>query len=115
MNATEETLEMMDEVTQSLGDSMCTFEVETCPTFPTKELKHEAQGRQHCEAQAHKQRHHMVSTETPACKAKTLNLCLYKFHALGDYMTSIRMYGTTDSYSTQPVSTFIYLCTSRKP
>ena len=112
---TEETLEMMDEVTQSLGDSMCAFEAETCPAFPTKELKREAQGRQPREAQAHKQQHHTVSTETPARKAKTLNLRLYKFHALGDYTTSIRMYGTTDSYSTQPVSTFIYLCTSRKP
>ena len=94
---------------------MHAFEAEICPAFSTKELKHEAQGRQHHEARACKQQHHMVFTETPARKAKTLNLHLYKFHALGDYTTSIWMYRTTDSYSTQPVSTFIYLCTSRKP
>ncbi|KAI3997994.1 hypothetical protein K525DRAFT_275768 [Schizophyllum commune Loenen D] len=34
-------------------------------------------------------------------KAKTLNLSTYKFHALGDYVRSIKLYGTTDSYSTQ--------------
>ena len=52
---TEETLEMMDEVTQSLGDSMRAFEAETCPAFPTKELKCEAQGCQRREARARKQ------------------------------------------------------------
>jgi hypothetical protein len=45
-------------------------------------------------------------TTTPAKerKKKKLNLCTYKFHALGDYVRTIRMFGTTDSYSTQTVS-----------
>jgi hypothetical protein len=34
---------------------------------------------------------------------KTLNLNTYKFHALGDYTSTIRQYGTTDSYSTEAV------------
>ena len=38
---------------------------------------------------------------------KTLNLNTYKLHALGDYTTTIRKYGTTDSYSTEPVCTFL--------
>ncbi|KAG5634841.1 hypothetical protein H0H81_000543 [Sphagnurus paluster] len=37
-------------------------------------------------------------------KKKTLNLNMYKWHALGDYPRTIRMFGTTDSYSTQVVS-----------
>jgi len=37
-------------------------------------------------------------------RKKTLNLNTYKFHALGDYVETIKMYGTTDSYSTEPVS-----------
>lgn len=41
---------------------------------------------------------------TPTSKAKFLNLSTYKLHALGDYMQTIRLYGTTDSYSTQTVS-----------
>jgi hypothetical protein len=39
-----------------------------------------------------------------ARKAKHLNLNTYTFHALGDYVATIRHFGTTDSYSTQPVS-----------
>lgn len=34
---------------------------------------------------------------------KTFNLQTYKLHALGDYTTTIRKYGTTDSYSTEMV------------
>lgn len=36
---------------------------------------------------------------------KTLNLNTYKDHALGDYVETIRRIGTTDSYSTESVST----------
>jgi hypothetical protein len=36
-------------------------------------------------------------------RPKTLNLNTYKFHALGDYANTIREFGTTDSYSTEPV------------
>lgn len=42
-------------------------------------------------------------------KVKNLNLYTYKHHALGDYVRMIRMFGTTDSYSTQIVSGFLYL------
>jgi hypothetical protein len=38
---------------------------------------------------------------------KTLNLNTYKLHALGDYTATIRKYGTTDSYSTEAVRTFL--------
>jgi hypothetical protein len=39
-------------------------------------------------------------------RPKSFNLFTYKLHALGDYVQSIRAFGTTDSYSTQLVSTF---------
>lgn len=35
---------------------------------------------------------------------KLFNLFTYKLHALGDYVSTIRLFGTTDSYSTQIVS-----------
>ncbi|KAG2084375.1 uncharacterized protein F5147DRAFT_782501 [Suillus discolor] len=35
-------------------------------------------------------------------RKKLLNFRTYKFHALGDYVASIRQFGTTDSYSTEP-------------
>jgi hypothetical protein len=37
-------------------------------------------------------------------RKKTFNLNTYKAHALRDYVETIRRYGTTDSYSTEPVS-----------
>jgi hypothetical protein len=36
-------------------------------------------------------------------RTKTFNLDTYKYHSLGDYTEHIRQYGTTDSYSTEPV------------
>jgi hypothetical protein len=36
-------------------------------------------------------------------RKKTLNLETYKLHAMGDYVNTIRAYGTVDSYSTQSV------------
>ena len=44
------------------------------------------------------------SHDRSARRPKDLNLNTYKFHALGDYAATIRRYGTTDSYSTEPVS-----------
>ena len=41
-------------------------------------------------------------------KSKTLNLSTYKFHALGDYVRTIRLFGTTDSYSTQTVAQLLH-------
>ncbi|KAG2049274.1 hypothetical protein BDR06DRAFT_991207, partial [Suillus hirtellus] len=35
-------------------------------------------------------------------KKKSFNIQTYKFHMLGDYVASIRLFGTTDSYSTEP-------------
>jgi hypothetical protein len=37
-------------------------------------------------------------------RSKSLNLNTYKHHALGDYASTIRKYGTTDSYSAESVS-----------
>jgi hypothetical protein len=39
-------------------------------------------------------------------KPKSLNIFIYKVHALGDYARTIRRLGPTDSYSTQTVSCF---------
>lgn len=36
-------------------------------------------------------------------KAKKFNLNTYKFHAMGDYVRSIQLFGTTDSFTTQIV------------
>ncbi|KIY46553.1 hypothetical protein FISHEDRAFT_47111, partial [Fistulina hepatica ATCC 64428] len=36
-------------------------------------------------------------------RARKLNINTYKWHAMGDYSSTIRLFGATDSYSTQVV------------
>ena len=43
-------------------------------------------------------------------RRKTFNLNTYKFHSYGDYVATIRKYGTTDSYSTELVRTRLVFC-----
>ena len=48
-------------------------------------------------------------------RPKVLNLSTYKLHALGDYTSQIRMFGTTDSYSTQSVGHIVLRMLSSTP
>lgn len=66
----------------------------------------------------------VAETSTPPCSSKaktdatpkkpklrkTLNLNTYKDHSLGDYVETIRRYGTVDSYSTELVNLCIIAC-----
>ena len=106
---TDETLGLMESITVMLGNHLCTFTNETCSTFSTKELHHEAEARtrrQGCETlrKLGNPSSRQSDAQVPSRKTKTLNLQTYKLHALGDYPEQIRAYGTTDSYSTQSVS-----------
>ena len=130
------TLDIMEKLTLSLGESLRKFSQTTCAAFKTKELSREydsrvrRQGKRaqalHLNAQgatsaSGSQGQHASEDPvdagpplaTPAatqpqpeagCHAKALNLNTYKCHSLGDYVHAIRQYGTTDSYSTEPVS-----------
>jgi hypothetical protein len=46
------------------------------------------------------------SSTSASRKLKTLNIFTYKFHSLGDYVRTIRLFGGTDSFSTQLVRFF---------
>ena len=87
---TDSTLNLFDVVTREFGRLMRQFRDRTADEFDTVELPHEA-----------------GSKNWTAPSKKKLNLNTYKFHALGDYVATIRLFGTTDSYSTQIVS-FIF-------
>ena len=94
---TDETLSLLDTITERLGKRLRHFQRRTCTAFDTKELKREADSRQRRELKTG-----VASTSQAARRQKTFNLETYKLHALGDYASSIRKYGTTDSYSTEP-------------
>ena len=57
-------------------------------------------------------------TSTPSVapakrRQKKLNLSTYKLHALADYVHTIRLFGTTDSYSTQTVQFLVLFSANR--
>jgi len=123
------TLDVMQTVTVSLGDKLRRFSQVTCSAFATKELRREYNARVRREARtAAKKSHGTAGASNPTNQAsptemdpsdsllvvndpprirrqrlKTFNLNTFKCHSLGDYVNTIRQYGTSDSYSTEPV------------
>lgn len=99
---TDTSLDLLDATTTLLGRAFRDFEEKTCPAFETRELKREAAAR-------HKRQLKMTlkdeqkTTAFVGRRQKTFNRRTYKNHSLGDYVSTIRMLGTTDSYSTEGV------------
>ena len=94
-------------VTKDLGDYVRNFASDTCSNFATKELPRKADARLRWQAQQNgdkSKRTQATALRAQTRQLKSLNLQTYKFHTLADYPLQIRMYGTTDSYSTQSVS-----------
>ena len=79
---TDSTLSILEAVTREFGCLMQQFRNETLVKFHTVQLPHETSTRK---GGAHSSK-------------KLLNLNTYKFHALGDYVRNICLFGTTDSY-----------------
>jgi len=107
---TDHSLKLLDEASRLLGDQLRKFQDFTCTTFKTMELASETAARWRDKARS-------IDTTLPgssktsatsAARPKSFNLATYKLHALGDYVHNIRLFGTTDSYTTQLVSNFYF-------
>lgn len=116
---TDDTLKLLDDSTKDLGVKFREFVKKTCPAFNTRELQSEVDARKH--RQAKKERKDAVCAQSSSSASATMerssqsgrlkkqfNLQTYKFHALGDYAATIGRYGTTDSFSTERVSSTCY-------
>ena len=120
---TDVTLDLLSQATISFGTKIRAFQEKTCAAFSTHELERERAARVRrqdkikkaaagTESNAQKGTKAKTETDSQSWKSssgrqpKQFNLNSYKFHALGDYYNTIRRFGTTDSYSTQPVSLF---------
>ena len=100
---TDDSLDILDEATRSLGRELRKFKKFTCAVFKTTELPSEVAARQRrSEGQLQPESR---AAGLAGAKPKTFNLSTYKLHALGDYVNAIRMFGTTDSFTTQIVRT----------
>lgn len=104
---TEDTRRIFKGVTTDLGECIRKFESTTCTKFDTKELPKETRARERRAAQSRQSNkpHSSTSnsTQQKSKRIKQLKQDTYKHHALGDYPEMIGEYGTTDSYSTEPV------------
>jgi hypothetical protein len=120
---TDVTLELLSQVTVSFGTRIRAFQEKTCAAFSTHELEREQAARLRRQdkvkkaaggtnSNAQKGKKAMTKTNFQPQKSssgrqpKRFSLKTYKYHALGDYCNTIRRFGTTDSYSTQPVGLF---------
>jgi hypothetical protein len=112
---TDSTLAWLDESTKAFGKQIRSFQSFTCSFFDTRELLQEEAARSR---RQQKKKSTNPSTLVPAQaapsagttgKKKLFNLILIKLHALGDYVKTIKTFGTTDSYSTQPVWITMFL------
>ena len=95
---TDTTLDLLEAVTKEFGHLMRQFRDKTSNESNTVELP--------CGANARK-----GGSRSPK---KILNLNTYKFHALADYVATIRLFGTTDSYSTLLVSSLFIVSFNTK-
>ena len=100
---TDATLDILSDITTSLGDSLREFEEKTCSLFETRELERERAARQRRREKITARHDAGPLPGDNVRKPKRLNLNTYKMHALGDYVSTVCHFGTTDSYSTQPV------------
>ncbi|KAF8238280.1 hypothetical protein L208DRAFT_1243225, partial [Tricholoma matsutake] len=110
---TECTLNFLSQSTVTIGRELCSFK-EWTQVFKTVKLPGEADARDwRCRCrkpapnalEADLQQANKSPTQLKTkLKKKLFNLFTYKLHALGDYVSMIRLFGTTDSYSTQIVS-----------
>ena len=96
---TDATLAVLDSETSVLGNQLRDFQSNTCSAYKTCELDREMAARKRRQERSDID-HHSRRGRQPA----TLSLSTYKFHALGDYVSTIKQYGTTDSYTTAIVS-----------
>ncbi|KAI6113870.1 hypothetical protein EDD16DRAFT_1693605 [Pisolithus croceorrhizus] len=83
----DDSLAQLNQALKRLAAKIRRFQQTTCDAFKTHKLPKFPNN----------------PTSSSACP-KSFNILTYKFHALGDYTRSIRMFGTMDSYTTQTVS-----------
>lgn len=133
---TDVTLEIMDRLTSELGKTFRDFKKKLCSAYQTQELPREENHRKNQSAKkakaasanevvdeavsgnlpsVQKGRFGRPAPDIPADgkaqpppRQKDFSLKTYKHHSLGDYVDTIRKYGTTDSYNTELVSVKLF-------
>lgn len=110
---TDHTLDVFDTVTTTIGSRLRHFAAVTCSAFATKELRRETAARRRRALKRNANRDSdavpAINEQSPGVLPKRFNVHTIKNHFLGDYPNQIRRFGTTDSYSTEPVRSSLFL------
>ena len=104
---TDTTLVILDDETTCLGNQLRQFQSNTCSAFTRWKLMHETKAQERHgkkEKKEHSTAPHNSQNDMQGRKRKVFNLQTYKVHSMGDYVSTIKHYGTTDSYTTAIVS-----------
>jgi hypothetical protein len=102
---TKSTLQHLEWLTTELGELTRKFRDTTQSAFATFELPKETDARKRRQNSGKGKEKEAVAGHCGK-KSKILNLFTYKWHALGDYVHAICLFGPTDGFSTQVVSNF---------
>jgi hypothetical protein len=98
---TDSTLSYLERLTKELGSLMRAFQDNTCAAFTTVELPKEVASR--VRRNAEKSGYVPPSDGSGGAKSRRFNLSTFKWHVLGDYVYSIRLFGPAPDYSTEVV------------
>ncbi|KIK32956.1 hypothetical protein CY34DRAFT_813946 [Suillus luteus UH-Slu-Lm8-n1] len=96
---TESTVTFLEETFNILSRKLRKFRDATCAAFTTVELPKERAARQRKLAQ--RSESNTAPPGSSGARVKRFNLNTYKFHAMGDYVRTIRLFGSTDSFTSQ--------------
>jgi hypothetical protein len=96
----ESTVTILEDTFKKLSQMLRKFQGYTCAAFNAVELPKEKAARQR---KAQSSDTSNASPDSSGARPKKFNLGTYKFHAMGDYARTIRLFGTTDSFTTQIV------------
>lgn len=105
----DDSLHLLDQSLKYLSVQFRHFVDITCAAFETKESPSEVVARQRRQQAEAEKKKGTNTSSLNGPRNKRINMHTYKFHALGDYTATIKLFGTTDSYTTQVVSD-IYIC-----
>ncbi|KAG2028759.1 hypothetical protein BDR03DRAFT_882737 [Suillus americanus] len=102
------TLSILDVRFKKLSHQLRKFRNSTCAAFVTVKLPKEKTAHE-CNAAHQHSGSNNPNAGSGGRKTKKFNLNTYKFHAMGDYLQSIQLFGTVDSFTSQIVGEFL-LC-----
>jgi hypothetical protein len=101
---TDSSLRLLDTTTSALGNALRCFARITCPEFNTFETNAEYTKRQRRQAAAATSSTSNSVSFSTSRQPRTFSLKTTKHHFLGDYVSCIKIFGTTDNYNSALVS-----------